>query len=1125
MFGMGSTGWMANPGRHVVAALGFLIIFSGTEAFLQAQVTVTPIAQVQKPGSEGNASAMVGQQVTVTGRVTVPYGVFNSGSFYILDATGGIQCYLLNNNVKLGDSLLVTGKVSEYNGETEIVPSGLGDIRFLGSGKPPLPFFFPLSIPASQRERYEGWFVRTWGIVQSLSSDSFSLDDGKGRIKVYIDRDTGIQLTGLQVGDAIGVVGVLSEYRGNYELKPRFPSDIWLSGQLSGDGNGVAAILPAVVQASSQVDLRFTLRADSTFSIGTVALKLPDGWSWSGRAGDLRLEGSGFAGASVGYLAADSLVITGGSISDTSGGTVVLQQVAAPFQNGNFTFHVYTAVPGGQLARIYRCPSVVTQGGMDVMTAIHQVDSSGVPVLLGRRVQVEGVVTAADVFPGWVFLQNSNGGVALRQARAGADLNAGDQLRVSGVVSQQKGLTFLDSVQVLARTAGGTLPQPVLTTIANIQGQYLDGIEELESRLIRLPSVKTDSTHWHIRQAATDFIFTDGTRQIAVRLYAGNTLNGLPIPRGLFSLSGILIQEDPDAPFHEGYVLLPRGIQDVQTGGGPQFVRPPEIADMSSTSITLEWELDEPARALVQYGRTAQLEAPPFFSPDSTAYHRVTLTGLHPATVYRFRVVAWNGAGVRAAKTFLGITASHPESTGEILVYFNRSVETGVSRTVPALGDVDVKSVLISRIEQANYSIDLCLYSFNFYNYSTNRDPVVEALLRARDRGVKIRFIYDSTHDQPSAELLKNAGIPLIDNTFGQNYAEGVQHNKFIIFDARDTTSFTDDWVWTGSYNVTSLSQNENAENVILIQDEALAKVFTMEFEEMWGGSGDLPDPERARFGPRKTDNTPHKVKVNGRWIECYFSPTDGLAQAVSRAIHSADYSIAFSLLIFTSNPIFSAMAQRSSVKPGLAIYGVLESDNHAASGSEWDNLVGMGWDVHLDALPGWLHHKYAVIDWGTDSDPLLVTGSYNWTQSAEERNDENLIIVHDPVVADQYWQEFAARYHEAGGASPLTSVEDKPDLPGNLRLAVYPNPFVRGRGQNNLYIQFPQTGRNSAGETRRPGELRIVNLLGQTVWKQRVGTGERQALLPAVRFSSGVYFVVYRLPNGKTLKRKILIF
>jgi phosphatidylserine/phosphatidylglycerophosphate/cardiolipin synthase-like enzyme len=70
--------------------------------------------------------------------------------------------------------------------------------------------------------------------------------------------------------------------------------------------------------------------------------------------------------------------------------------------------------------------------------------------------------------------------------------------------------------------------------------------------------------------------------------------------------------------------------------------------------------------------------------------------------------------------------------------------------------------------------------------------------------------------------------------------------------------------------------------------------------------------------------------------------------------------------------------------------------------GTEFDPFRQADLDVRIDGIAGLMHHKVFIID-----QKIVAFGSYNFSQSAEERNDENLIIVYNPVIAQQFVQEF----------------------------------------------------------------------------------------------------------------------
>jgi phosphatidylserine/phosphatidylglycerophosphate/cardiolipin synthase-like enzyme len=86
--------------------------------------------------------------------------------------------------------------------------------------------------------------------------------------------------------------------------------------------------------------------------------------------------------------------------------------------------------------------------------------------------------------------------------------------------------------------------------------------------------------------------------------------------------------------------------------------------------------------------------------------------------------------------------------------------------------------------------------------------------------------------------------------------------------------------------------------------------------------------------------------------------------------------------------------------------------------------------------LSGDCHHKYAIVDHSElGSDPLVITGSHNWSSTAESVNDENTVIVHNARVANLYHQEFRGIVNAINGTGDAV-------LEGQGRsLALLPNP------------------------------------------------------------------------------------
>jgi len=137
------------------------------------------------------------------------------------------------------------------------------------------------------------------------------------------------------------------------------------------------------------------------------------------------------------------------------------------------------------------------------------------------------------------------------------------------------------------------------------------------------------------------------------------------------------------------------------------------------------------------------------------------------------------------------------------------------------------------------------------------------------------------------------------------------------------------------------------------------------------------------------------------------FSPEDGVAKHVLQRLAAAKRSFHFMTFSYTADAIADAMIAK--VKVGLVVRGVFESQNAGGSGADFTRLRQGGVDVLEDGNCYILHHKMIVIDART-----VITGSYNFTGSAEKDNDENLVIVDDPNLARAYLDEFQRVYAQA---------------------------------------------------------------------------------------------------------------
>lgn len=128
--------------------------------------------------------------------------------------------------------------------------------------------------------------------------------------------------------------------------------------------------------------------------------------------------------------------------------------------------------------------------------------------------------------------------------------------------------------------------------------------------------------------------------------------------------------------------------------------------------------------------------------------------------------------------------------------------------------------------------------------YGFTSAPIIQAVTRAKERGVSVRVILDKINEQKrytAATYLKNHGIdPMID------FQPAIAHNKVMVIDRRN--------VITGSFNFTTAAQKRNAENVLIVLDgPAIAEAYAAN----WQRRSDAARPLRDfRQGPTPTDTS-----------------------------------------------------------------------------------------------------------------------------------------------------------------------------------------------------------------------------------------------------------------------------
>ncbi len=327
-------------------------------------------------------------------------------------------------------------------------------------------------------------------------------------------------------------------------------------------------------------------------------------------------------------------------------------------------------------------------------------------------------------------------------------------------------------------------------------------------------------------------------------------------------------------------------------------------------------------------------------------------------------------------------------------VYFTDPDPSG---TQDPNGEHDVVRYVVPALDAAKNTIDVTSFDFNL-------STITDALVRASKRGVKVRVVLDEengTHELKASDssdgqaydalkVLQSAKIPVVDG----GRSNGLMHNKMIIVD--NAVLFMGSW--NTSYNDTFRNDN----NLLQITAPTLIANYEAKFNELF---------VNKKFGTKARVGAPtQQMTIDGIQVENYFSPVDDVMDHLVSLVNSAKTSVRFMAFTYTHADLSNAMIQRA--KAGVKVQGVIE--NRGASQGALVPLFCAKLPVETDGNKYTMHHKVIIID-----DSIVVTGSFNFTQSADKANDDNVLIIHSPAVAALYNQEFSRVY--GAGDKPTT--------------------------------------------------------------------------------------------------------
>lgn len=134
--------------------------------------------------------------------------------------------------------------------------------------------------------------------------------------------------------------------------------------------------------------------------------------------------------------------------------------------------------------------------------------------------------------------------------------------------------------------------------------------------------------------------------------------------------------------------------------------------------------------------------------------------------------------------------------------------------------------------------------------------------------------------------------------------------------------------------------------------------------------------------------------------VAVWFSPKGGCTAACVATLNAAKRTIYVQAYSFTSAPIAKALADAR--KRGVTIEAILDKSQRSEKYTEADFIAHAGIPTLIDARHAIAHNKIMIVD-----AEIAITGSFNFTKSAEENNAENLLIIRDHALAARYYKNW----------------------------------------------------------------------------------------------------------------------
>jgi|UniRef100_A0A7V3RE33 phosphatidylserine/phosphatidylglycerophosphate/cardiolipin synthase-like enzyme len=285
---------------------------------------------------------------------------------------------------------------------------------------------------------------------------------------------------------------------------------------------------------------------------------------------------------------------------------------------------------------------------------------------------------------------------------------------------------------------------------------------------------------------------------------------------------------------------------------------------------------------------------------------------------------------------------------------------------------VKMRESILTLLESARYSIHLAIYNLD-------DEEIISLLNEKMSQGVDVKLVMEGENYVKNIKKLSSLDVVAdpIDN--------GLMHSKYLIVDGHI--------VWFGSTNFTNSSFYKDLNNSLIFDSENFAEALEIDFKKM-----------REGYFEESRNSEIAKIMAEGIRIDLAFSPSEESFNSLIDALKSAKEEVDVAIYSFSDARI--ALTLIALDEKGVKVRILADDEWNSSTYSFVPEMEEFKFLRKFKNIKGLFHNKYIVIDPMTDR-AKVITGSYNLTLSAEQKNSEIITILYSKEIAQLYMKNF----------------------------------------------------------------------------------------------------------------------